>query len=167
MAKDNSFVIVSECDLQEVDNAYQQAAKAITQRFDLKDSGSSIAFDKAARTFTVLAPSDFVKGQVVDVLNTHLIRRLGEDGLKFVTWGKIEEASGGKVRCVGTLSNGLDQDLAKKINKDIKAEKFKVKTQIEGNKIKVSAPKRDELQNVIAYLRDKDYGVPLQFTNYR
>ena len=71
------------------------------------------------------------------------------------------------MRCVGTLSNGLDQDLAKKINKDIKAEKFKVKTQIEGNKIKVSAPKRDELQNVIAYLRDKDYGVPLQFTNYR
>ena len=167
MAKDSSFDVVSECDLQEVDNAYQQSVKALGQRYDLKDSGSSIAFDKSLKTFTVIAPSDFVKGQVIDILNTHLIRRLGEDGMKFVKWGKNEEASGGKVRCVGAIANGLDQDTAKAINRDIKAQKFKVKAQIEGDKVRVSAPKRDELQAVIGFLREQDYGVPLQFTNYR
>ena len=167
MAKDSSFDVVSECDMQEVDNAYQQSAKALTQRYDLKDSGSSIAFDKANSTFTVIAPSEFVKNQVIDILNTHLIRRLGEDGMKYVKWGKNEDASGGTIRCVGAIVSGLDMDTAKKINKDIKAQKFKVKTQIEGDKVRVSAPKRDELQAVIAFLRGEDYGVPLSFTNYR
>lgn len=167
MAKDNSFDVVSECDLQEVDNAYQQTLKALAQRYDLKGSGSTIDYDKGNKTFTVVAPSDFVKNQVIDVLNTHLIRRLGEDGMKFVKWGNNIDASGGNVRCVGTIAQGLDQDTAKKINKEIKDQKFKVKTQIEGDKLRVSAPKRDELQNVIAFLRGQDYGLPLQFTNYR
>ena len=79
MAKDSSFDVVSECDLQEVDNAYRQAAKALTQRYDLKDSGSTIDYDKANKTFTIIAPSEFIKNQVIDILNTHLIRRLGED----------------------------------------------------------------------------------------
>ena len=100
-------------------------------------------------------------------MNTHLIRRLGEDGMKFVKWGKDIEASGNTIRCVGTIAQGLDQDTAKKINKDIKDQKLKVKTQIEGDKLRVSAPKRDDLQAVIAYLRSQDYGVPLQYTNYR
>lgn len=167
MAKDNSFDVVSECDLQEVDNAYQQTLKALAQRYDLKGSGSTIDYDKANKTFTVVAPSEFVKNQVIDVLNTHLIRRLGEDGMKFVKWGNNIDASGGNIRCVGIIAMGLDQDTAKKINKEIKDQKFKVKTQIEGDKLRVSAPKRDELQNVIAFLRGNDYGVPLQFTNYR
>ena len=167
VAKDNSFDVVSECDLQEVDNAYQQTLKALSQRYDLKGSGSTIDYDKANKTFTVIAPSEFVKNQVTDVLNTHLIRRLGEDGMKFVKWGNNIDASGGNIRCVGTIAMGLDQDTAKKINKEIKDQKFKVKTQIEGDKLRVSAPKRDELQNVIAFLRGNDYGVPLQFTNYR
>lgn len=167
MAKDSSFDVVSECDLQEVDNAYRQAAKALTQRYDLKDSGSSIDYDKANKTFTVIAPSEFIKNQVIDILNTHLIRRLGEEGMKFVKWGKNIDASGGNIRCVGTIAFGLDQDTAKKINKAIKDQKFKVKTQIEGDKLRVSAPKRDELQAVIAFLRGQDYGVPLQYTNYR
>ncbi len=167
MAKDSSFDVVSECDMQEVDNAYRQASKALTQRYDLKDSGSSIDFDKSNKTFTVHAPSEFIKNQVIDILNTHLIRRLGEDGMKFVKWGKDIEASGNTIRCVGTIAQGLDQDTAKKINKDIKDQKLKVKTQIEGDKLRVSAPKRDDLQAVIAYLRSQDYGVPLQYTNYR
>lgn len=165
MAKDNSFDIVSECNLQEVDNAFQQASKALTQRYDLKDSGSSIEFDKTKQTFSVLAPSEFVCNQVIDILNTHLVRR--KIDLQAVKWGNPEDASGGNVRKLGSLIQGIDQDISKKINKDIKQEKFKVKVQIEGTKLRVSAPKRDELQNVIAFLREKDYGLPLQFTNYR
>ncbi len=165
MAKDNSFDIVSECDLQEVDNAFQQSLKALKQRYDLKDSGASIDFDKTKQSFTVLAPSDFVCGQVIDLLNTHLVRR--KIDLQAVSWGSAEDASGGNVRKVGTIVQGIEQEIAKKINKDIKAEKFKVKVQIEGTKLRVCAPKRDELQAVIAFLREKDYGLPLQFTNYR
>ncbi|MCD8199886.1 MAG: YajQ family cyclic di-GMP-binding protein [Coriobacteriaceae bacterium] len=165
MAKENSFDIVSECDMQEVDNAYQQSCKALQQRYDLKDSGSSIELDKSDRTFTVLAPSEFVSNQVIDILNTHLVRR--KIDLKAVTWGSPQDASGGQVRTVGTIVQGIDQDISRQINKDIKAEKFKVKVQIEGDKLRVSGPKRDTLQDVIAFLKDKDYGIPLQFTNYR
>ena len=165
MAKDNSFDVVSEVDLQEVDNAYQQTTKELVQRYDLKDTGSSLEFSKADKTFTLHAPSDFIAHQVIDVLNTKLVRR--NIDLKAVSWGKTEAASGSTVRIVGTIVMGIEMDLAKKINKEIRDEKFKVKVQIEGDKLRVSAAVRDELQNVIAFLKKKDYGIPLQFTNYR
>ena len=165
MAKDNSFDVVSEVDLQEVDNAFQQTQKELVQRYDLKDSGATIEFSKADKTFTLHAPSDFVAKQVVDVLNTKLIRR--QIDLKSVSWADSQTASGGTVRIVGTLVMGIEPDLARKINKDIKDEKFKCKVQIEGDKLRVSAPVRDVLQTVIAFLKEQDYGIPLQFTNYR
>lgn len=165
MAKDNSFDVVSEVDLQEVDNAYQQAAKELVQRYDLKDSGSTLEFSKHDKTFTLVAPSDFIGGQVKDVLNGKLVKR-GID-LKAVSWGAPQSASGGSVRYLGSIVMGIETDLAKKINKDIKDEKLKVKVQIEGDKLRVSAPVRDELQRVITFLKDKDYGIPLQYTNYR
>ena len=165
MAKDNSFDVVSEVDLQEVDNAFQQTQKELVQRYDLKDSGATIEFSKADKTFTLHAPSDFVAKQVVDVLNTKLIRR--QIDLKSVSWADSQTASGGTVRIIGTLVMGIEPDLARKINKDIKDEKFKCKVQIEGDKLRVSAPVRDVLQAVIAFLKDQDYGIPLQFTNYR
>lgn len=165
MAKDNSFDIVSEVDLQEVDNAYQQASKELVQRYDLKDSGSKLDYSKSDKTFTLTAPSDFIAKQVIDVLNTKLVRR--DIDLKAVHWSAPQAASGGSVRLTGNLVMGIEQDLARKINKDIKDEKFKVKVQIEGDKLRVSAPVRDELQRVIAFLREKDYGIPLQYTNYR
>ena len=165
MAKDNSFDVVSEVDLQEVDNAFQQTQKELVQRYDLKDSGATIEFSKADKTFTLHAPSDFVAKQVIDVLNTKLIRR--QIDLKSVSWADSQGASGGTVRIVGTLVMGIDADLARKINKDIKDQKFKCKVQIEGDKLRVSAPVRDVLQSVIAFLKDQDYGIPLQFTNYR
>lgn len=165
MAKDNSFDIVSEVDLQEVDNAYQQTTKELVQRYDLKDSGAHLEFSKHDKTFTLSAPSDFVGKQVIDVLNGKLVKR-GVD-LKAVSWSAPQAASGGTVRLSGTIVMGIEQDLARKINKDIKDEKFKVKVQIEGDKLRVSAPVRDELQSVIAFLREKDYGIPLQYTNYR
>lgn len=165
MAKDNSFDVVSQVDMQEVDNAYGQTTKELTQRYDLKDSGSEVTLDKTKGEFTILAPSDFVSGQVIDVLGTKLMRR-GID-LKAVTWGKPESAHSGMVRVTGTIINGIDQDISRKINKDIKDEKFKVKVTIEGDKLRVSGPKRDALQEVIAFLKEKDYGLPLQFENYR
>jgi cyclic-di-GMP-binding protein len=165
MAKDNSFDVVSEVDLQEVDNAFQQTQKELVQRYDLKDSGATIEFSKADKTFTLHAPSDFVAKQVIDVLNTKLIRR--QIDLKSVSWATAQAASGGTVRIVGTLVMGIEPDLARKINKDIKDQKFKCKVQIEGDKLRVSAPVRDVLQAVIAFLKDQDYGIPLQFTNYR
>ena len=129
MAKESSFDIVSTVDMQEIDNAFQQAKKELAQRYDLKDSGAEITLDKAGKSMTVAAPADFVAKQVIDVIGSKLV--------------------------------------ASKINKDIKAEKFKVKVQIEGDKLRVSSPSRDALQEVIAFLKGKDYGQPLQYVNYR
>ena len=165
MAKDNSFDIVSETDMQEVENAFNNTEKGLKQRYDLKDSGSKIDFDKGAKTITVLAPSDFVSSQVIDVLNTNLIKRKVD--LKALKWGTPQDASGGMIRTVGVIQQGIEQDVAKRISKDIKAEKFKVKVQIESDKLRVSGPKRDDLQEGITFLREQDYGIPLQFTNYR
>jgi len=165
MAKDSSFDLVSEVDFQEVDNAFQQAAKELVQRYDLKDSGATLDFEKSEHIFTLLAPSDFIAGQVKDVLISKLVRRQVDP--KSVSWSGPENASGTMVRYKGTVVSGIDEDLIKKINKQIKAEKFKVKTQIEGEKIRVSSASRDALQEVIAYLKEKDFGIPLQFINYR
>ncbi|MDF1542468.1 MAG: YajQ family cyclic di-GMP-binding protein [Anaerosomatales bacterium] len=165
MAKEQSFDVVSNVDMQEIDNAVQQASKELVQRYDLKDSGATIALDKAAATITVAAPADFVAKQVVDVLGTKLVRR-GID-LKALDWGAPEAASGGSVRVTAAIVNGIEAELARRINKDIRDQKLKVKVQIEGDKLRVFSPKRDELQEVIAFLKDQDYGIPLQFTNYR
>ena len=165
MAKDSSFDIVSEVDLQEVDNAYQQTLKELVQRYDLKDSGATIEFSKTDKSFTLHAPSDFVGKQVIDVLNTKLVRR--NIDLSAVKWEKPEAASGGTVRIPGTIVMGIEMELARKINKEIKEQKFKVKVTIEGDKLRVSSASRDELQNVITFLRAQDYGIPLQFTNRR
>jgi uncharacterized protein YajQ (UPF0234 family) len=165
MAKDNSFDVVSEVDLQEVDNAFQQTHKELAQRYDLKDSGATIEYSKAEKAFTLHAPSDFIAKQVIDVLNTKLVRR--NIDLKSVAWSKPEAASGGTVRLRGSIVMGIEPDLARKINKDIKDQKFKAKVQIEGDKLRVSAPVRDVLQAVIAFLKEQDYGIPIQFTNYR
>jgi cyclic-di-GMP-binding protein len=165
MAKDHSFDIVSVVDMQEVDNAVQQTDKELKQRYDLKDSGATLSLDKSAGAVTIAAPSDFVLGQVIDVLATKLIRR--QIDLKAVTWGKTESASGGSVRRTGTIVNGIDAEIARKVNKDIRDEKHKVKVQIEGDKVRVSGPKLDELQVVITFVKSQDYGIPLQFVNYR
>lgn len=165
MAKDSSFDVVSEVDIQEVDNAFQQTAKELVQRYDLKDSGATLEFSKGEKTFTLVAPSDFVARQVIDVLNSKLVRR--NIDLKAVHWGNPQAASSGNVRLLGTLVMGIETDLAKKINKDIRDEKLKVKVQIEGDKLRVSSASRDDLQAVIKFLKDKDYGIPLQYTNYR
>ncbi|MCI8425222.1 MAG: YajQ family cyclic di-GMP-binding protein [Adlercreutzia sp.] len=165
MAKESSFDVVSTVDMQEVDNAFQQARKELSQRYDLKDSGAEIALDKAKGTLTVTAPADFVAGQVIDVMGSKLIKRGIE--LSAVKWGDPQPASGDGVRRVATIVDGIDKETAGKINKDIKAQKLKCKVTIEGDKLRVSSPSRDTLQEVIAFLKGQDYGQPLQYVNYR
>lgn len=165
MAKDSSFDVVSQVDMQEVDNAYQQCVREISQRYDLKGSGASVDLAKGEGVFTVSAPADFVARQVVDVLGSKLIKR-GID-LSAVRWDDPQAASGGTVRVVGRIVQGIDQPTAKRINKDVKDTKVKVKVTIEADKLRVSSPSKDALQQVIAFLREQDYGQPLQFTNYR
>ena len=165
MAKEQSFDVVSTVDMQEVDNAFQQARKELSQRYDLKGSGAQISLDKQAKTITVKAPSDFVAGQVVDVIASKLIRR-GVD-LGSIKWGESQPSAGQTVTKVATIVEGLDRDIAGAINKDIKAKKLKVKVLIEGDHVRVCSASRDTLQEVIAFLKEKDYGLPLQFANYR
>ena len=165
MAKESSFDVVSTVDVQEVDNAYQQTLKELAQRYDLKDSHATIEFSKPEKTITVCAPSDFVAKQVIDVLNTRLVRRKVD--LASVTWSDPQAATGGTVRLVGRIVEGIDQELAKRISKDVRDTKIKAKVTVEGDKLRAASASKDALQEVIAFLRDKDYGQPLQFVNYR
>lgn len=165
MAKESSFDVVSTVDMQEIDNAYQQAKKELTQRYDLKGSGAELSLDKQKKTITVAAPADFVARQVIDIMGSKLIKR-GID-LAAVKWGDSQAATGQSVRQTATIVEGIDKETAGKINKDIKAQKLKVKVTIEGDKLRVSSASRDALQEVIAFLKGQDYGQPLQYVNYR
>lgn len=165
MAKESSFDVVSTVDMQEIDNAYQQAKKELTQRYDLKGSGAELSLDKQKKTISVVAPADFVARQVIDIMGSKLIKR-GID-LTAVKWGDPQAATGQSVRQTATIVEGIDKETAGKINKDIKAQKLKVKVIIEGDKLRVSSASRDTLQEVIAFLKGQDYGQPLQYVNYR
>ena len=165
MAKECSFDVVSTVDMQEVDNAYQQAARELTQRYDLKGTGATLELSKKDGSFKLEAPSEFVAGQVRDILGSKLVKR-GID-LAAVRWDKVEAASGMTVRQAGHIIQGIDQDTAKKIAKDIRDLKLKCKPTVEGDKLRVASASRDVLQEVIAHLKQADFGQPLQFTNYR
>lgn len=165
MAKDSSFDVVSTVDMQEVDNAFQQTARELTQRYDLKSSRATIELSKADATISVVAPADFVARQVIDVLSGRLVKR-GVD-LKSLSWDAPQAASGGSVRVVGHVVQGIDKECAKRISKDIRDLKLKVKATIDDDKLRVTSASKDALQEVISHLRAADYGIPLQFTNYR
>ena len=165
MAKESSFDVVSVVDMQEVDNACQQAARELSQRYDLKGTGAALELSKKDGSFRIEAPSEFVASQVRDVLATKLTRR-GID-LTAVRWSDPQAASGMTVRQTGTIVQGIDQDTAKKIAKDVRDRKVKAKATVEGDKLRVSSASKDVLQSVISALRERDYGQPLQFVNYR
>lgn len=165
MAKESSFDIVSTVDIQEVDNAFQQAKREISQRYDLKDSGAEITLDKQNKTLGIQAPADFVARQVKDVIGSKLVKRGIE--LTAVKWGEPQAATGQSVRLSATIVDGIDKETASKISKDIRNLKLKCKATIEGDKLRVSSASRDTLQEVIAFLKGQDYGQPLQYTNYR
>lgn len=161
---DNSFDIVSKVDLQEVSNAIQQALKEIHTRYDLKDSKSSIELD--GKEALVLASADEFKLKAVnDVLQSKLVKR--NVPLKALNYGTIENAAGSTVRQRVTMQQGIPIEKARDIVKVIKNSKQKVQAAIQGDLVRVSGKDRDTLQNIIALLKQQDFGIDMQFTNYR
>lgn len=164
MAAENSFDIVSNVELPEVTNAIQQALKEITQRYDLKGSHSDITFD--GKTELVLTSADEYKLKAVtDILQSKLVKR--NVSLKSLEYGKIEAAAGSTVRQKVKLQQGIAIEKAREIVKLIKDSKKKVQASINGEIVRVTGKDRDSLQEVIALVRGTDFGIDIQFTNYR
>ena len=161
---ENSFDIVSKIDLQEVSNAIQQALKEVHTRFDLKDSKSNIALE--GQDAIVLTSQDEYKVKAVnDVFQSKLVKR--GVPLKGLTYGKVEPAAGATVRQKISLQQGIPIEKARAIVKAIKDSKKKVQASIQGDLVRVSGKDRDSLQEIIALLRKSDFGIDMQFTNYR
>ncbi|HEX6908677.1 MAG TPA: YajQ family cyclic di-GMP-binding protein [Terriglobales bacterium] len=161
---ENSFDIVSKVDLQEVSNAIQQALKEIHTRFDLKDSKSNIALE--GKDAIILTSQDDYKLKAVnDVLQQRLVKR--GVPLKALTYGAVEPAAGSSVRQKISMQQGIPTEKAREIVKTIKNSKHKVQASIQGDLVRVSGKDRDTLQAVISLLRSSDFGIDMQFTNYR
>jgi len=160
---ENTFDVVSKIDLQEVSNAIQQALKEIHQRFDLKDSKSDITLDKEGITLT--SADEYKLKAVNDVLQGKLVKR--GVPLKGLSYGTIEPAAGSTVRQKVTMQQGIPTEKAREIVKAIKDSKKKVQASIQGDLVRVSGKDRDTLQEIIALLKQKDFGIDMQFTNYR
>ena len=160
-----SFDIVSEVDLQEMDNAVNQANKELTQRFDFKNSPASIAYDRKEKKITLIADNDFKLRSLTDILISRMAKR--NISLKSLKFNKPESAFQGYLRQTVEICMGIDKEKAKELIGIIKELKLKVQTQIEGDKIRVSSPKKDELQAIIAHLKGLDFPIPLTFCNYR
>ena len=161
---ENTFDIVSKIDLQEVSNAIQQAMKEITTRFDLKDSKSAIAIE-GKDAIIVNSIDDYKLKAVNDILQSKLVKR--GVPLKGLTYGPVEPAAGGMARQKITMQQGIPVEKARDIVKVIKNSKKKVQASIQEDLVRVSGKDRDSLQEVIALLRQQDFGIDMQFTNYR
>jgi hypothetical protein len=162
---DNSFDIVSKIELPEVNNAIQQALKEITTRYDLKDSKSSIELKEKENKILLASADDFKLKAVIDILQSKLVKR--NVPIKGLTFGTIIQGSGGSVRQEITLQQGIPQEKAKDIVRVIKDSKKKAQASIQGDLVRVSSKDRDTLQEVITLLRGQDFGIDMQFTNYR
>jgi cyclic-di-GMP-binding protein len=158
-----SFDVVSEADMIEVRNAVDQSNKEITTRFDFK--GSDARVEQKENDLTAYADSDFQLGQVRDVLTNKLAKRKVD--VRFLDEGKVEKIGGDKVKQVIKVKNGLDSDTAKKITKVIKESKMKVQASIQGDTVRVTGAKRDDLQAAMALLRKDVPDTPLEFNNFR
>ncbi|WP_138493912.1 YajQ family cyclic di-GMP-binding protein [Paenibacillus pinistramenti] len=163
MASESSFDIVSKFDMQELTNAIHQTEREIETRFDFKNSKSSLTLEKDA--LVIVSDDDYKLGAVIDILQSKMIKR----GLpiKNLDYGKVEPASLGTVRQRIKLKQGIEQDIAKKINVLIRDSKLKVKSQIQGDSIRVTGKSKDDLQSVMALLRNADLQLDLQFTNFK
>jgi|ERR1035437_393084 uncharacterized protein YajQ (UPF0234 family) len=163
MAQDFSFDVVSEVDGNEVRNAVNLAQKEIATRYDFKKSVSKVDFD--GDDLVLVSDNEGKLRAVVDLLAEKLARR--KVPLKALQFGKIESALGGTVRQRVTITHGIPDEKAKAVSKLIRQSFKKVKVQIQGDSVRVFSPKKDELQAAMQALRDEDFGIPLQFTNYR
>lgn len=158
-----SFDIVSKVDLQEVDNAVNQASKEIAQRYDFKGSKSEITQEKEA--IKILADDDYKLKAVIDVLQSKLIKR--NIPIKSLDYGKVEQASGGMVRQQITIQQGISKEKGKEIVAAIKESKLKVQGQIQDDQVRVTGKNRDDLQDTIQFLKAKDLDIEMQYTNFR
>ena len=158
-----SFDVVSKVDLQEIDNALNQAMKEVNQRYDFKGTNTKISVNDDA--FLIESTSDFKVKASWDVLLGKLVKRKVPVGA--MDPGKIEPAAGARVRQRIAIKTGIDKETAKKIVKQIKGEKLKVQAAIQQDAVRVSGKKRDDLQKVIAFLKERDFGQPLQYENFR
>jgi hypothetical protein len=166
MAQTSSFDVTTGVDLQEVDNAVNQAQKEIAQRYDFKGSKASIDFKRGESTLQLLADSEFQMTALFDVLQSKLIKR--GVPVKNLDIGKVEQAGGDTVRREVKLKMALDGETAKKVAAAIKDAKLKkVQAAIQGEQVRVSSPSKDDLQDAMALLRKGDFGVELKFGNYR
>lgn len=167
MAKDSSFDVVSEIDVQEIRNAVDQAAREITTRFDFKDTGSSVELGEAEGkpTITIKSNTEQKVKDCLKVLEEKFVKR--KLSLKALNRGNIEPAAGGTARQVITINQGISTEKAREIVKHIKDLKLKAQVAIQGDQVRVSAKSKDTLQEVIEALRAHDFGIPLQYVNYR
>jgi uncharacterized protein YajQ (UPF0234 family) len=163
MAQEFSFDVVSKTDAQEVTNAVQQAQKELAQRFDFKGSKSSI--ELTAEEIVLVSDDEGKLRSVRDILEGRLVKR--HVSLKALEYGKIEDASLGTVRQKAKIIQGIESEKAKAIVRTIKDAKVKVQAAIQGDQVRITGRNKDELQRAIALIKENDYGVPLQFTNYR
>jgi uncharacterized protein YajQ (UPF0234 family) len=162
---DNSFDVVSLIDMPEVNNAIQQAMKEITTRYDLKDSKSKIELNEKEKKLTLSSSDDFKIKAVNEILQSKLVKR--QVPIKNLTYGAVQPAAGATVKQEVTLTSGIPIEKARDIVKKIKDGKVKVQAAIQGDLVRVSGKDRDTLQQVIALLKGADFGIDLQFTNYR
>ncbi len=166
MASNPSFDISTGADLQEVDNAVNQAVKEVAQRYDFKGTHCTVEFDREKAEIRLHADDDFRMDQLLDIVRTKMIKR--GVPVKNLKIGDPVAATGTSVRRTIGLTQGIETDVAKKVTRAIKDQGFKkVQAAIQGEEIRVTAPSRDELQAVIAFLRGQDFGIELKFGNYR
>jgi uncharacterized protein YajQ (UPF0234 family) len=166
MAGSNSFDVTTGADLQEVDNAVNQAMKEVAQRYDFTGSNCSIEFDREKAALKLEADDDYKLKSLIDVLQSKFVKR--GVPLKNLDMGAVDAASGRTVRQEVKLKQGIPTDTAREIVKAVKAHKWKkVQIAIQGDELRVSSPSRDELQEVMAFLRSQDFGIELNFGNYR
>jgi hypothetical protein len=162
---DNSFDVVSKIELPEVHNAVQQALKEVLQRYDLKNSHSAIEIDEKDSKLVLTSQDEFKLKAVVDILESKLVKR--KVPLKGLSYGEIVPAAGSTVRQEVTLQQGIATEKAREIVKKVKDSKLKVQASIQGDFVRVSGRDRDVLQSAIKLLREADFGIDMQFTNYR
>lgn len=160
-----SFDIVSEVDLQEIDNAVNQAKKELSQRYDFKNSKSSIDYNRSEKKITLVADDDFKLRSLKDILDLKMAKR--SISLKALKYNEPQKAFEGTLRQVIEISSGIPREKAKDLVKIIKEFNTKLQVQIEAEKLKVSSAKKDDLQAVIAHLKSIDFPIALQFCNYR
>ncbi|HBC94195.1 MAG TPA: YajQ family cyclic di-GMP-binding protein [Pelotomaculum sp.] len=163
MAKENTFDIVSQVDLQEVNNAVNQALKELQTRFDFKGSKSEIAYD--GEQITLVGDDEFKLKNVVDILEAKMVKR--GIHLKALRYGKIEPAARDTVRQRVSLVQGVDKELAKTITKLVKESKLKVQATIQNDQVRISGKNRDDLQEIMKIIKGREFNIPLQFVNYR